>query len=194
MERPAVKSTIYVQVAFYEQLPEQSENGCFMQLAAWWTQRRGQRGKFAHCEIRFRNDKACSIVQGRTVHYEKRVLSNVAYKFIDVPVTKQQEKIMRRTARDFMEEQIGFNAAGMYINFWVPFEWMQFDRQGRLFFCAELVVTIFQRAGLLKHLKPYSTSPNLLYEQLDNLKQTNPGINMVKVRSKGLRLITPGNQ
>ena len=182
-----------VQVAFYS--PEkqnmlQDDRGycnVMNSLAACWTS--DGTNYFSHCEIRFSNNKACSVTSKRVinwktgekiggyVHYKPRSFASNYNMFIEFSVSQKQESLMIKRAKEYEKMRIPFNEAGMKLNFVAPFKWWPINRERRSFFCSELIVTLLQDIGMLKNLKPHATSPNNLFNELKQLQKSCEGFN-----------------
>ena len=163
-------------IAFFELMPGTENVDTFTKLVSWYTKPSKSKFSFCHCEMRFDDGKACSILDGKTVHFKVRNLSREGYKFLSLPITEKQEKVLKFWANKYYEKKIGFNKAGMYWNF-LPFfgSCYSLNREGNLFFCAELIVTILQKIKYLTHLKAHRVSPNLLYTELKNIEGVHTG-------------------
>lgn len=190
-----------IQVAFFS--PNGSDDGqCVWMnsMAACWT---GDGiNNFSHCEIRFSNNKACSVTEETTdkdtgdkyggfVHYTQRSLSRDGYEFIEFAVSPKQESIMRKMAKDCAKARVPFNKAGMLLNFVAPVKWWPIDREGRAFFCSELITVMLQRAGYLKDIKPCTTSPTALWHALRSLEDVCDGYNWGHKQVTSDMLVSP---
>jgi len=167
--------------------------GCFFNLTAFWTRRKNEQNSlipsFTHCEMRFANGYVCSIheyvlvprrnymidhndterVSG-TVHCRERELDRRDYYFIEMEVSIEQHQDMFLLAMDYARRNVPFNLAGMRLNFVFPFNWWcKIEKQGTAFFCSELITTLLQKGSIGLELHPSTTSPNDLWEYLNNL-------------------------
>lgn len=177
-----------VQIAFYSPVEDRTATCIFTNsLAACWTGNGVE--NFSHCEIRFSNKKACSVTDetvdketgeryGGIVHYTERSLARDGYQFVEFAVTLEQERSMKKMAKSLAKAKVPFNKAAMLLNFIAPIKWIPIDREGRAYFCSELVTALVQKAGYLKHLNPCTTSPTALWVELRKLEDVCDGYNV----------------
>lgn len=126
-------------------------------LTSWFTQ-----GNLIHVELGFKDGCACSVWSGEDVYVKNRQFRNQAYKFVTLKVTPQEAFAVRKYA----QKQVGkpFNKSGFYRSL---FPWPFYRKTDeKQWFCSELVVSCLQRAGILEHMNPARSSPELVYKHM----------------------------
>lgn len=160
-----------VSVAFYRGGDDRSSEPLLNTLARTFT------GTYVHCELVFDDPStglhnlACSVWQRETVFLKAKTFGRTNWTHIHLNLPQSAV----RTIKTFCREQIGkpFNKWGFF-RCLTPFP--RYTDES-VWFCSELVVSAFQRAGYLQNAIPATCTPTYLFEMLrsfDNCVGGNP--------------------
>ena len=144
-----------------------------MDLVGCWTAAPDGDGlRVTHAEIMFSDWHVFGITEADGVHYVDRRLSNPGYRhFFDLYLKPEREDKIQACARRIYEQQPSFNTAGQWWNFAPVLRWAPLRREGRQYFCSELLTTVLQEGNLLLWLDPVTTTPMQLYQEIPQLPE-----------------------
>lgn len=169
VERRKTKAGKYIVVIGFRSV-DKEDNSWTNYFASWITSSNTTRHIYTHVELRFSDGYVTSITNDPGVVHllEGKLMSNRKYsRFFEIHLSFAQEQKMRAYAERAKEENIGFNACGMYWNF-IPCACFTISGGGRKVFCSQYITELFQEIGLLTDLIPEKTSPTALFEAMSN--------------------------
>ena len=149
-----------VSVAFYRGGDNSAKEPVLNTMAKLFT------GDYVHCEMVFDNptsgvhNLACSVWQHETVFMKPKTFGRTNWTHI----TLNLSDLAGRTMKTFCREQIGkpFNTCGFYRCI-TPFPR---STDGQSWFCSELAITAFQRAGFFPRAIAATCTPTSLFHML----------------------------
>jgi len=166
IDRTMIKNKFVIQIGFRS--ADKTDNSWTGYLATYFTSINSKH-TYTHVEMRFSDGTVTSITQKPgTIHYlQGKMMSHHKYsRFYELHVTWDEEQRMQNYAENAAREEIPFNKCGMYWNF-IPC-CFPIDKKGKAFFCSEYIVTLLQLIDHLPDLDPHTTSPNKLFEAIEN--------------------------
>jgi len=142
-------------------------------LSLLCTSAQGSRG-YAHVELCFEDGMTCSIYYGAKVHFHlRRYVSSETREFrlFERAVSPRQYGALYERCRQARDDEIGFNYAAFYFNFWLPglccFCFGGVNRYGEALICSELVTLFLRDVGAWDaeetSVEPHSISPEEVY-------------------------------
>jgi hypothetical protein len=149
-------------------------------------------GKCIHIEVMFPDHKATSVIMGETVFYRERSFQNPKVQLMEMDVNVQDMRKMQSFAKECAQKQIPFNKSGFY-RCVIPL--MGRKTTHDKYFCSEYICCMFQKAGYLSELKPWKTTPTIIYNQLKELGTMHaPAKNLDAQQQQQLQAMSPRSQ
>ena len=139
-------------------------------LIGWWT---GY--EYAHCELVFHSSHgswiACTVNEGSHVitwpnkpSYPTLSAPNHDWKLHDLPLNDDQKYRLWNFCIQERDAKRGYNRLAMWWNFAPLLRWIPINRQGRLWFCSEMILYGLQKhCGLYLGPSPHTVAPDDLY-------------------------------
>jgi hypothetical protein len=172
-----------VRCAFYRPT---DPNEPFINKATQWLT-----GKFVHVELVFFDDRtkkhnlACGVWQSETVFFRPKTFGRTSWSFKTVKVPKAKAAAMKLFCKECAEKKLPFNKMGL-LRCVTPFP-RQTD--GSSYFCSELAVCAFQKAGIFPTAMPGMVTPSDLWEMINNINQFADASPLMteRINQKGLK-------
>jgi len=155
-----------VLVAFYR--PESATEPWINKLTAYWT------GEFSHCEVVFlspqtkRHTLAASVYQGEKCFFKEKTFGRTSWSFRRITLTTTQVNAMKAYVREQARAEKPFNTIGL-VRCVTAFPRTTDET---CFFCSELVICAFQKAGVFCATMPSMVTPSALFKMLDEVGDT----------------------
>lgn len=154
-----------VTAAFYR--PEGKDEPWINTITSWLT------GKFVHVELLFRDpatgkqNLACGVWQNENVFFRRKTFGRTFWSFKSIQVTKQQAAQMREFCAKAAAAKLPFNKLGL-LRCCTPFPR---PTDHTTYFCSELAMCAFQKAGLYLCANPSMVTPTAIWDILDTQNQ-----------------------
>jgi len=151
-------------------------------------------GDFVHCELVFNNPEtgshnlSCGVWQNEEVFFRPKTFGRTTWTFRSVNLPQEKVRAMKAFCRGEAANKKPFNKWGL-VRCISPFPK---PSDGSSWFCSELAISAFQKAGVLTDVIPSMTTPSDLYimlgqmNELDAYQDASP-LAAQRIEANGLR-------
>jgi hypothetical protein len=164
-----------IKLAFFGEDPDLGWFGKkWSRFGAWLTEQYVDNSEryYTHVEVRFSRGQVSSVnqVHGKVYMVDEKMLSRSGYScFFQTVISRDQQDIIEKIARQYTANETPFNLKGLLCNFTPGFRHcMGTNQHGKKVFCSEYIVILLQSIGMFDDLNAYETSPSDLYKKVRN--------------------------